>query len=392
MVVLGNSNFGGRTGMILRSLVQGIAILAVGYGPSFASPPSFHILTTDASYSNEIFIVPVRISADGSTAVGNGTAGAFRWQNGVMTTLGAISGADSWMVSDVSGDGSVVVGLARISGGLATLKWSNETVTSLGDLTRGTDFDQGRLSISSDGATIVGTRRASDGWSYEGFLWRNGLTTGLGDLPGGRFQSKSYSISGNGSVVVGYSRSFADYPEAFRWEAGVMTELGDLQPYVTDSYAYGVSAHGSVVVGIGGINIQQPFRWANGVMSGLGFLPGTNVGIAFDVSADGSVVVGGCVPSLNGGFVWTVDRGMRHVKDMLVDDYGLDLMGMDLFLVTGISDDGKTLVGYGKRPESQFTESWIAHIPEPSAILLLGAAAPIPRRFLTFRAGHKRRE
>ena len=54
---------------------------------------------------------------------------------------------------------------------------------------------------------------------------------GLGDLPGGGFNSEAYAIAADGSAVVGQSKG--DFPlsewEAFRWtsDAG-MTGLGDL--------------------------------------------------------------------------------------------------------------------------------------------------------------------
>src|SRR5262245_17049665 len=79
---------------------------------------------------------------------------------------------------------------------------------------------------------------------------------GLGDLPGGTFESHATDISGDGSVVVGYGRN-ATGTDAFRWtrDAG-MTALGavgaDLQRVSTD---------GSTVVGSAGGSNPFPFRW-----------------------------------------------------------------------------------------------------------------------------------
>jgi probable HAF family extracellular repeat protein len=50
---------------------------------------------------------------------------------------------------------------------------------------------------------------------------------GLGDLPGGTFQSAAPAVSDDGTVVVGEGRS-ALGREAYRWQGGVMTPLGDL--------------------------------------------------------------------------------------------------------------------------------------------------------------------
>ncbi|MFQ5502461.1 MAG: hypothetical protein ACE5EQ_09205, partial [Phycisphaerae bacterium] len=50
---------------------------------------------------------------------------------------------------------------------------------------------------------------------------------GLGDLPGGFFDSQAIAISGNGQAVVGVSNSTSGN-QAFRWVDGIMTGLGDL--------------------------------------------------------------------------------------------------------------------------------------------------------------------
>ncbi|MFN9735084.1 MAG: HAF repeat/PEP-CTERM domain-containing protein, partial [Microcystis sp.] len=74
---------------------------------------------------------------------------------------------------------------------------------------------------------------------------------GLGDLPGGGFNSRATGVSADGSVVVGRGFS-ANGGQAFRWTQGTgMVGLGDLPEGIFYSSAAGVSADGSVVVGIG---------------------------------------------------------------------------------------------------------------------------------------------
>ncbi|KPJ71743.1 MAG: hypothetical protein AMS14_08970 [Planctomycetes bacterium DG_20] len=135
---------------------------------------------------------------------------------------------------------------------------------------------------------------------------------GLGDLPGGAFRSTAAAVSADGRVVVGSSAyqeaavelridfDLAAPPQlyqAFRWtETEGMVGL-DLLPGITGSRATAVSADGSVVIGntsfAGGdgleTNVTCPFRWT---VEG-GTIPiGPERDYAYDVSADGAVVVG----------------------------------------------------------------------------------------------------
>ena len=62
---------------------------------------------------------------------------------------------------------------------------------------------------------------------------------------------------------------------------------------------------------------------------------------------------------------------MRNLKDVLEDDFAIDLTGWQLWEAKGISDDGRTIVGVGEGASNR--EAWIAVIPEPSTALLLAA-------------------
>ena len=154
----------------------------------------------------------------------------------------------------------------------------------------------------------------------------------LGDLPGNtstHFLSGAHAVSPDGSVVVGQSES-ASGREAFVWTAeGGMVGLGDLPGGLFDSAALGVSADGLVIVGYSAstLNPEIPgevFRWtAQTGMVGLGLLPGGELGspkvsVARAISADGSVIVGeakGQIPTniLVQPFRWTEAEGMMSL-------------------------------------------------------------------------------
>ncbi len=119
---------------------------------------------------------------------------------------------------------------------------------------------------------------------------------GLGDLPGGLYESFARGVSADGSTAVGRSISAAG-PQAFRWTAADgMAGLGDLSGGSFHSEAYGVSDDGTVVVGwsVSSLGVEA-FEWRLGVgLTGLGSLqagPGFR-SEAYAVTGDGSQVFG----------------------------------------------------------------------------------------------------
>jgi probable HAF family extracellular repeat protein len=232
----------------------------------------------------------------------------------------------------------------------------------LGDLPGGI-FHSIAWAVSADGKVAVGQSRP------EAFRWENGLMVGLGDLPGGALYEKiALAVSADGSVVAGRSDT-AVYEEAFRWtESDGMVGLGNLGNF--DSVATAVSADGSVIVGYSrnAANAEEAFRWTeSGGMVSLGDLPGQGFrSQANAVSADGSVVVGDSAddPIRYGtndhAFIWDEMNGIQNLKKVLLDK-GLDLSGWELFSATGVSADGRTVVGFGVNPAGD-PEGWIAYL------------------------------
>ena len=308
------------------------------------------------------------VSADGSVVVGKGKTvngdAAFRWtEAGGMVGLGDLPGGTVVSKATVtSADGSVVVGESQSAKGLEAFRWTEaEGMVGLGGLPGGSFFFSRALSTSADGSVIVGESQSPGG--FQAFRWEDGTMTGLGDLPGGFFFSQAYTISADGNVIAGQSQS-ANGPEAFRWTAdGGMVGLGDLPGGTYFSVVYSASADGDVLAGWG----QSPegieaFRWEDGAMIGLGDLPGSFFfSVALATSSDGSAVVGYSEAEPQGyhAFLWTEADGMRDLKEVLENDYGLDLTGWKLSLAYDISDDGTAIVGYGTDPAGR-TEAWRA--------------------------------
>jgi probable HAF family extracellular repeat protein len=328
------------------------------------------------------------VSGDGTTAVGYATNSAcYRMSNGQIVTLENLPGGSSGAAYGVSLDGSVIVGYGSSTSGTQAVRWANGVATGLGDFSGGS-FESKATGVSSNGSVVVGYGTNESG--CEAFRWTaSGGMMGLGDLPGNPMQlgaplnSRANDVSGDGSVVVGYGNSYSG-TEAFRWSGGTMSGLGDLAGGSFLSVANAVSANGSTIVGYGmSASGHEAFRWTSaGGMVGLGDLSGGQFySEAMGTSGDGSIVIGASRTGAQQyeAFLWTESGGMRNLKDLLEADLHLDLTGWVLTSATDISDDGLTIVGYGVHNGSP-EEGWVATIPEPGTVVLLGGGLLLARR------------
>lgn len=171
---------------------------------------------------------------------------------------------------------------------------------------------------------------------------------GLGDLPGGGFSSHAVDISADGTTVVGQSAS-AGGGEAFRWRDGVMLRLGDLAGGAFGSSAVAVSADGAVIVGQGTTDQgQRAVCWRDGAILDLGIAPGFDDSDASGVSDDGRVIVGSCwrpgyaqagrwAPQIMRGVRWSGGR----IELLPEPRYAPDIVRPG-----GISGDGRLVFGY----------------------------------------------
>lgn len=336
-------------------------------------------------------------------------------QEATFSGLGDLPGgnfsSNGW---GVSGDGSVVVGQSVSENGAEAFRWENGVMEGLGDLP-GSGFASIAFGLSSLGDVVVGESRGQSVFG-EAFRWENGVMESLGDLPGGLLSSTAWDTSADGAVVVGQASPGGVAPRegAFRWENGVMEALPDLPGGDVKSRAHGISDDGSIIVGSsGGSDGNEAVRWVDTVVEGLGSPANGHSAVAYDCSADGTVVVGeyfldspfrqagfiwrdgvgmeqlpdfpGPTPLLvaravsgdgrvvagtvsgtegSGAFIWTAETGTRLLKSVLVNLYGLDLTGWTLGTVYnhGINDDGTVLVGEGINPNGDH-EGWRATLP-----------------------------
>jgi probable HAF family extracellular repeat protein len=321
------------------------------------------------------------VSPDGSVVVGtsfsSGGAEAFRWEEGVMTGLGDLSGGSfSSGGAAVSAFGRVVVGRATSALGNEAFVWTSNDAMQPLRLDPDVRITYSATGITPDGSVIVGLAPGG-----EAFRFADGTFTLLGDLPGSPEYSEALGVSPDGATIVGKGNADEGSAEAFIWSDGVMESLGDLPGGWFNSEAWDLSADSSVIVGFGsGEQGVEAVRWdrtgtANGgelIITPLGDLPGGNhYSEAHAVSADGSVIVGQSDTDEGiRAFLWTAERGMRSLSDVLQDDFGLDVSGWLIEEANGISADGLTIVGTGYEL-GVGRRGWIATLPEPSTVVMI---------------------
>lgn len=328
-----------------------------------------------------------------------------------FTPLGQLPGVNGGYVNGVSADGTVVVGYSSTSSGDRAYKWVNGTLTQL------SNDGSSAYAASSDGSVIVGSENgvgyrwsntgnsplegvwvghpasawgvSADGNRAVGFVAGNSvgywIGTSLGPsqlLPPLANFSYAVDVSDDGTVVAGYSAQGGVWGRATRWVNGVPELLLDPSGNFVDSGARGISADGSVIVGYTMTPgpewaTDQAFRWdaSSGIVT-LGKLAGDSASDAFDISADGSTIVGRSFSGTSStAFIWDELNGMRSLKDILTAA-GIDLTDWVLTEARGVSQDGYIIAGNGINPNGK-AEGWIVDlspdnpgvVPEPVSML-----------------------
>lgn len=332
---------------------------------------------------------PTDISSDGTVVVGQSQSSqgtqAFRWTKATgMVGLGDLGGKDPYSTAlSVSANGLVVVGGSRSpnSGDLIeAFCWKlGDGMTAMGALPGGAVFSSGASGVSTDGSVIVGSSTSALSPSGgEAFRWTEATgMMGMGVLPGSPTPTTvPWQLSADGAVFVGFART-TQPREAFRWskEEGLVP-MGDFPGISFDSWATGVSADGSVIVGFASGGGLTSFRWTKETgMVDLGNAPGGIYSLAWGTSADGAVVVGvGDVNSIDVPTYWDETNGMRSLVDILIGlNLGPAIQGWHLQDAIAVSADGMTVTGWGFNPDGN-GEAWIANLGPPSVVEIPAAS------------------
>ncbi len=315
-----------------------------------------------------------KVSANGAYAVGSTLGGeGFRW-TAATGTEEVLSGLDVALGINNLG---TVSGAIPVNGGVGNqgqdLGAFQAVATDPVQLTSPLQSNSNGYDVADDG-TVVGL---SFGDNFVGpaiaFIWTE--AEGMAALPVNRpdTYSRANVISADGHVIAGWNDQEDGFRTAVAWTDQVPTDIVDRDGLAVGE-ADGISVDGMFVVGSSYTDIDGntgSWRW-NSHSNTLILVP--TMTFAFGVTANGNTVVG------NTGFfddppraavIWRKDVGSMMLADYLAEQNIIVPDGWDLSGgLTGISADGRTIVGWGTGPLG--TQSYVIRIDPPDAIFAGG--------------------
>jgi probable HAF family extracellular repeat protein len=199
-----------------------------------------------------------QVVGEGETA-STGTTHGVIWQDGFVVDLGA-------GIAFSNNDRGQVVGYNVVGGAFL---WDHGTFTRLGAVPGG-NFS---LPTSiNEHAEVVGWSESAANTTHA-FLWKNQRIRDLGTLSGPAGASIANAINDRGQVV-GSTSTPSGESHAFFWERGAMFDIGTL-PGGTSSDALAINSHGQVAAISSSPTETTLFLWQNGelVDTGIGWSP-----------------------------------------------------------------------------------------------------------------------
>lgn len=338
------------------------------------------------------------VSGDGGTVAGYGSSNMI-WRNGTGFT--SIGGSSSGSLR-LSRDGNKVAGSYQTTD---PYTGNNYTQMAVYDVNAASWTAYGNLGYHSGSTASTGYNISGDGTTVVGQSYYNTTATGgtaarvnavWSNTPGtvnnlnaqtinnGRAQAVNY----DGTVIGGYAQGTA--PGSI-WINGAQTNM-------THDFGSGavslaavedISSNGRWVAGDGNSatgGAAYLYDTVNGTykFAPTPFSANNEIAVVGGVSDNGRFVAGrylksGLNPYINGhAFIWDTVSGDFYNLDDVVDANGFDRQGIHYSTITGISDDGMTLVGFGGSLTTVDTRSFYVHldsVPEPATLTLLAFPA-----------------
>jgi len=302
--------------------------------------------------------LPATLGANGFVAAGNlYSGGTFHWMpTSGVTPIGGLAVYHSTV------DGRTFVGEAldpdkRVSAAVFTVGQGWQTLA--GNVSPCDAFLSSARGVSDDGRIVVGLLWV--GCQTVPFRWEQ--STGMVPLSNVSSQSASATgVSGDGHVVVGWREDSTGFREGARWLDG--SEEIFQGPSGPAGEARAANRDGSIVVGLtcqraSGLNPPAAWMWRQG--AAVTCFPVTPpswapvrpyTGLMQALSEDGRVTGGAITFGNDAESVVWFDGEPFLLRDYLRSHGVADAFDgwINTGFVTGISPDGRTIVGYGAGP------------------------------------------
>jgi uncharacterized membrane protein len=260
------------------------------------------------------------------------------------------------VIKAVSGDGATEGGYCDVFGTGATtatpvpVRWTGTSApVNLGLPATPPTFSGEVLAMNNNGTMLTGWVNLGSSSSVPG-LWRTGQPAAALGILSGATGAQGFAISDDGTVVAGLVilGGTPEYPiqASFRWTSAGMVQIPFLMPGgTTSSGAKGMTPDGVQIVGQGDTNNQSQFDaylYNSNTKAIVPLIaPGATYAFGSVISADGTTIGG-----VGDNGVWLSTNGATPVLlATTLANLGVDLTGIQLDAITGISSDGKVVVG-----------------------------------------------
>jgi hypothetical protein len=360
-----------------RGLLALIALAGLAPSAAVAAPAYYDIGEAHTVYS---------LSNNGAVAAGDRPDGFFYWTpaDGVTFIGGnsASAGMGHGGDAELSDDGTLLSGNSNPAGSeiseMSIYDIAAGTWTALGSLGASSGVEaSSSWGISGDGKSLVGLGWINGGTAHA-IQWKEGgAVTDIGSSVDG-MSSRANATDFDGNVVVGWQDDEFGGRQGAVWVDGVQNKLFyDGQPVAEASV---VTSDGKLVVGQAGYGtLDQPWLYnvETGEMKLLGVL---NPDLFFanrgstGISDDGRTIVGYerdffGFPPVQDGTIWREGVGLQDLTQYALS-IGLPLPeGVELTLPLTISGDGRWIAGL----DSNY-HGFIISVPEPGTMSLVGVA------------------
>ena len=316
---------------------------------------------------NAPFAVPQDITADGTKLVLTGYFGFpnFYWTASEgLVDLGGGCGAGQ---ISISADGSVIVGCTQDENGYgqAGLWLGGQDWKLLGSEPGAVPCDTSLSSpfgLSGDGTRAVGLLwRAQLCRAYAGYwdLATAPPATVIGTtVPDSA--SRANAVNFDGTIIAGWQDDEFGNRQAVKWVGGVQEHiLAD--DGRTNGEAIAMNDAATAIVGVNygyGTGLGWLWREGRGVISfgtaGTGELTGQLTTVPTGVSADGRTVVGFVRgPRDIRAFLWTETKGFQYLDDAIKGQGASAAAGWQIDVANGITPDGRYIFGQGINPANE---------------------------------------